>query len=643
MRKRSKGQTLAELMVTLSIMLLGFGAVMVNLRHREPPKGAKELAKKIALELRNTRNLARAIGNPRGIAFPGTDAGGSTLIPCSQSMYTVRGLRKTYPRSIKNFSGEYPNAYIFMGVWGGTAKTINSPANSSPFKVATWMNPLRRDYVIAFRPDGTVCANDVPHDASGNYQIVVCDGLDYRSITKPSGTSTVPSGSEPGSFELTKVNNPQTITITPSGSIGITGYLNNPGGVTITNDQAAPPPTGPAPAPVVTIPTTPPILEKPVVSPPASALYTSQNMDSTVPPGGILSMTILAYDNDGDELTYSCACTGGTFTYPSGGRLMQERDPYARAKVNWVPPPNAPVGSTYQLIATVTDETGLAQSATNEAIIDVKLVQDGFLAYINSNQLWTINADGTGAAYRGSADSWPDISPNGRQIAYVSHQRIYSMDSTGANAKCLWLLDNSSTPNKEDSLYSTDDCPCWSRDGSKVVFSRSYIAPHSTKAGQTRLQIVDASGFLVKKDFATGTAPNWCRASDKIVFEDGGGIYQTDPNGSVVHPLDNSGTSHKTPVWSNDGSFFIANDSSNQLVKYTVGGAPPTATSSSLTPRGSRVAFQPQGSRIAFIDAPSLTQYDLLLSIPYLPSDWGNINNIPSINASGTISWGKVQ
>lgn len=102
MRRSGRGLTLVELLVTISLMLLGLSAVFVNI-HRRKPAVAGELARVLMNELRQTRAKARATGNPRAFCIP--TGNGST--PCAQSYYLMSGHGKTAPRVVVDTSQQY--------------------------------------------------------------------------------------------------------------------------------------------------------------------------------------------------------------------------------------------------------------------------------------------------------------------------------------------------------------------------------------------------------------------------------------------------------------------------------------------------------------------------------------------------------
>lgn len=112
MKRPGRGLTLAELLVTISLMLLGLSAVFVNI-HRRNPVGTSELARVVVNELRQVRAKARATGSPRAFCIPTNNA----TTPCAQSYYQMGGHGKTAPRVVSDTSGQYPGAYLFVGLW----------------------------------------------------------------------------------------------------------------------------------------------------------------------------------------------------------------------------------------------------------------------------------------------------------------------------------------------------------------------------------------------------------------------------------------------------------------------------------------------------------------------------------------------
>jgi Tol biopolymer transport system component len=137
---------------------------------------------------------------------------------------------------------------------------------------------------------------------------------------------------------------------------------------------------------------------------------------------------------------------------------------------------------------------------------------DSTIAYINNQQLWVMNADGTGNV-RLTNDSavlfnqWPAWSPDGSRIAFYSSHAgngdIYVINPDGTNEQAL------------TTVPAVDWQPAWSPDGQKIAFV-------SYRDGNPEIYVMNADGssqtrltFSPSDDFH----PWWSADGAKIVFQ----------------------------------------------------------------------------------------------------------------------------
>lgn len=657
---RLRGITMAELIVTISLLLLGLSAVFANIRHTST-QGAGELARQVANELRNMRKTAMTTGNPRAFCIPTNNA--ST--PIAQSYYTLRGHGKTLPRMVTDTRRQCPGTYLFVGMFGAVPERVSSLVHSSPsyppvtpaeppFLASTWMNPVVRDFAFIFLPDGTLATNDLPHDARGNTYLVVADGLDFTAAGPPTGTATMGSNPPPY-FKLTAVNNCYTLKISSSGAISLAQGLPNPDpAIVVKPEPPAVPSLAAAPPPVITHVNTPPVVDKINASPlgnPANLPF-----ETTVSPDGRVSLTMFAYDNDGDDLSYRFASSAldgtppGQFTYYAATRRLQypRYSAVGQARVDWVPPADVPLGARFNLDATVTDEDNVSVTSSGTVTVSVQVKEDGTIAFDSNGDVWTMKGDGTLPANKsrggGGINSWPDISPDGKRIVFVSDRdlkyrnhmtnsdvvlhvkRIYTMNQDGSNVEALTNVDGTTAGRLAATKDSTDDCPCWSPNGSKVAFAR-------TNAGVTKIQIVNADGSWHEQDLDEGTAPSWSRvhqSDDKdLVYEKGADVWKSDSHGTSSLLM--AGASK--PVWSPDGTRIL----------YVKGGlmeCHPDGSSPTMKFAGgnARVAFKPKGDHFVGLNSGAL----MLFTDPGLGAAASSTSFAPpslSGGFAGTLSW----
>src|SRR4051812_32100899 len=177
--------------------------------------------------------------------------------------------------------------------------------------------------------------------------------------------------------------------------------------------------------------------------------------------------------------------------------------------------------------------------------------QKGQIAFNRGNNVWLMNADGSGQRAITSAGGrfTPAAGPQGRQIAYERQGDIWVINSDGTGEHSV-----------TNALGSTDKQPAWSPDGAKIAFSRGIPG-----AGGYRIWVVNADGSNPVQ--MTGLAnpssgdfsPSWPPAGSRIAY--------TSPRNSpdiFTVPLASPGSEtlyvnaptrpDAQPSWSPDGS-----------------------------------------------------------------------------------------
>lgn len=120
--------------------------------------------------------------------------------------------------------------------------------------------------------------------------------------------------------------------------------------------------------------------------------------------------------------------------------------------------------------------------------------------------------------------------------------------------------ENNISPDVEEYLPS-DVQACWSHDGKWIVFRReNYAKIDSTK--QTGLYIADSTGkniiSLLAGDYFY---PNWSPLGDKIIFTDGGSVYEINIDGSGFKKIISPG---RFPRFTHSGKKIIYGKSGDQ-------------------------------------------------------------------------------
>jgi hypothetical protein len=157
------------------------------------------------------------------------------------------------------------------------------------------------------------------------------------------------------------------------------------------------------------------------------------------------------------------------------------------------------------------------------------------------------------------------LHPDGRTV-------VFARERTNADADSRELfvstIDGSAPELRLTQDNTRDDEPCWSPDGARVLFA-------STRGGNSALWTVAADGsdvqpFVGAPPGAADGEPDWCRATDRVVF--------SRRDGNAHHTL------------------WLAHGNGTGSVQMTDGGPTIGAGFGDHAP-----AFSPDGSRIAFV------------------------------------------
>lgn len=101
--------------------------------------------------------------------------------------------------------------------------------------------------------------------------------------------------------------------------------------------------------------------------------------------------------------------------------------------------------------------------------------RDGRIAFVRSNQIYTITAQGAGLTKltTDAKNYWPKWSPDGKRIAYV-HE-------TAAGVRDVWVMNANGATKQRVTNTGTVSAPSWSADGKSLYFGSPLKRIKSTK------------------------------------------------------------------------------------------------------------------------------------------------------------------
>ncbi|HQX55000.1 MAG TPA: CARDB domain-containing protein [Pyrinomonadaceae bacterium] len=248
------------------------------------------------------------------------------------------------------------------------------------------------------------------------------------------------------------------------------------------------------------------------------------------------------------------------------------------------------------------------------------------IAFINDADLWSMNADGSGAATildKDNTISDPQYSPDGNTIIFIYDNHLWRVDPDGLNASQIV---------SQNYIYHARFSP----DGTKIIYSSSDSDIYTMNANGTGEQMIIDH---VEVSYSLQD-PKYSPDGTKILMQCSNGeanICTADSDGQNFAALGGSVLDRANPAWSPDSSeiAFIARDSADNtsgVYVATIGGQPARIYGEGPGSQLNYLVWQPECP--GTVPTPTPTPTPSGTPIPGLISEW-NANGLNANDSQG--------